>query len=76
MTWRESAGAAASEPRRRRREDSDLELWANCPTCERWYFVPSGTLGDMCASRCPVCHTQADRFQERHDDRQFDVEVS
>lgn len=50
-----------------------MDLWAYCPVCARWYFVPSDTLEALCEEHCPVCDTKPDRYEDRGGRAHFEV---
>lgn len=53
----------------------DMDVWAHCPACTRWYFVPSNTIEAIAAQCCPVCNGKPDRYEERGDAMRFELTV-
>lgn len=50
-----------------------MEIWAHCPSCERWYFVPADTIEAISAVHCPVCDEKPDHYENRRGESTFEV---
>jgi hypothetical protein len=42
----------------------DVELWAGCDTCDRWFFVASAAQVPQDVA-CPVCAEVPERVEQR-----------
>ncbi len=76
MTWTEPIDSAPSDPHERRSAPlTDLELWAHCAACARWFSLPSDTIEAMAATHCPLCDATPDSFEERYGTVRFPIEM-
>ncbi len=53
-----------------------MDIWATCDPCDRSFYVPDTSVGDLTQARCPVCEATPDRFEARTEDGGFELAVA